>query len=396
MVKRVARGQRRHSPPPGYITSTEAVKKLGKMLYKHVDAGRVRKITPEGYTHGFYHAGDVEAVLATEQAFSPQYVPGTWKNHPSFTFERAVASDMPAIVEISSHIFDDHGPVTPAEIRLTWLRKNPETFFVLRNQEGVTVGYASLLPLKRATLERFIHDEIQTEDITPEDIETFEPGKPLHLYFMSMGIEPSYTREKHEYGAALVRGLFTFFLDLASRGIELETITARSHKPDGLRLLRKMGIPQLHSPVPGKNLFAVRVAESGFPLFERYSEILAEYRQSHQEAQETPVSPQPHTPHKPATLQKTPGPRQSHEASADLPADLVAFTPFYEQHGISETSARRHIGKEYEIVKGEWNIGGYLIKQALDQQGQHAFYEYWHTHQRFTPCPDCPHQPGTL
>src|SRR6266487_4494021 len=51
----------------------------------------------------------------------------------------------------------------------------------ITSTEGVTVGYASLLPLKRATLERFIHDEIQIVYITPEDTETFTPAKPLAL-----------------------------------------------------------------------------------------------------------------------------------------------------------------------------------------------------------------------
>lgn len=272
----MVKGTRRYSAPPGYMSSAEAVQKLGKMLYKHVDDGRVRKIVPEGHKHGFYNRDDVEKVLATEQLFSSPYVAGQWKKNPSSTFGPATEQDMPAIVEISRAIFGD--PVLPSQPRLAWLRKNSETFFVLRDhQEQRVVGYVSILPLKRETIGRFIRDEIGMQDITADDVERYEPGKPLHLYIMAVGVDPKCgQRKKHEYGARIVHELFGFFFDLATRGIEIETVTARSHKPDGLRLLRRMGIPQLRSPVPGKSLFAVNVAESGYSLFERYSEILSQ------------------------------------------------------------------------------------------------------------------------
>jgi hypothetical protein len=45
------------------------------------------------------------------------------------------------------------------------------------------------------------------------------------------------------YGARLVRGLFAFVLELPRRGVEIKSITAITYKADGIRLLRKMGIP---------------------------------------------------------------------------------------------------------------------------------------------------------
>lgn len=287
MAKQPARGQRRHSAPPGYMTSTEAVKKLGKMLYKHVEAGRVRKITPQGYKHGYYHAGDIEAILATEQTFAPAYVKGAWRNNPTSIFERATEADIPTIVDIDRRIFG--APAADVERSLQWLRKNPDTFYVLRRKEnGVITGYGSLLPLEWEVIDLFIRDQIDGESITPDKIPEYTPGGgPYHLYVMSIGIDPVYgTKEKHEYGAHLIDGLFAFLLGLAERGIEVTTITARSYKPDGLRLLRKMGFPQLRSPVPHKNLFSVNITESGFPLFVRYSELLAEWKRAHLQMEE--------------------------------------------------------------------------------------------------------------
>lgn len=164
------------------------------------------------------------------------------------------------------------------------MRKNPETFFVLRNSANKVVGYIALLPLKKDTMDRFVKGEIGMDDIPPNDVELFEPGRPVHLYVIALCVDPVYKAAvKGEYGARIVRGLFAFLLELAQRGVEIETITARNDKdkPDGRRLLQKLGIPQLRSPVPNKYLFSVRVADSGYPMLVKYSDVLAEWKQEH-------------------------------------------------------------------------------------------------------------------
>lgn len=51
-------------------------------------------------------------------------------------------------------------------------------------------------------------------------------------------------------------------------------------KADGIRLLRKLGFPQMHSPVEGKLLYRVDIKESGFYLFEHYTRLLNEWKQA--------------------------------------------------------------------------------------------------------------------
>src|SRR5204863_9888462 len=102
-VDLMPKGKRRFLPPPDYMSSSEAIEKLGKTLYKLVKAGRIRKITPEGHKQGFYHRGDVEAALLAEQVFSQPYVPGQYKHNPVVSrFERAIEDDMPAIRAIDA------------------------------------------------------------------------------------------------------------------------------------------------------------------------------------------------------------------------------------------------------------------------------------------------------
>ncbi len=168
------------------------------------------------------------------------------------------------------------------------MAKNPQVFFVLRNSANKVVGFAALLPMKKETMDRFVTGEIGMADIPSDDVELFEAGKPLHVYIVALCIDPAYkATTKEEYGAMMVRGLFAHLLEIAQRGVEIETITARNEKdkPDGKRLLQKLGMPQLRSPVPDMSLFSVNVADSGYPLLMKYSDTLAAWKQEH------PVSP---------------------------------------------------------------------------------------------------------
>ncbi len=208
-------------------------------------------------------------------------------------FQVATPEDLPAIAAIDEKTFNaGKEDAEPKEAYLRWIEhlyrrwmtKNPHVFFVLRNSARKVVGFAALVPLKKETLDRFVRGEIRMAAIASADVELFEPGKPLHLYVIALCIDPLYkATTKEQYGAMMVRGLFTHLLELAQRGVEIETITARNEKdkPDGKRLLQRLGIPQLRSPVPDMALFSVNVADSGYPLLVKYSDTLAAWKQEH-------------------------------------------------------------------------------------------------------------------
>ena len=269
----------RPKPPEGYITAGEAAKRLNvndAMISRYVKQGRLERYGPEERRHKYYKASEVQAIIDADRAFFE--AGDKHQEHlPSF-FSLATADDMPTIVDIDKRTF--HVDTLTEETYLRWLKRNPETFFVLRDIAKKVVGFACLLPMRKVTIDRFVRDEIGLNDISSGDIDPFEPGRPLHLYIIALCIDPAYKPAmKHTYGASLVRGVFAFILELAKRGVEIETITARTYKTDGIRLSRKMGMPQLRSPVIGKYLFSVRVADSGFPLLAHYNDLLAEWKQ---------------------------------------------------------------------------------------------------------------------
>jgi hypothetical protein len=254
-----------------YYTATQAKEILGVthgMLYQYVRNGNLHPVTPPGKKQGIYLKKEVDRLANKLQAFFAVSEEGK----PSSTLEQAKEEDLPEIITISQRIFGDGPGVPSLESRREWLRKNPNTFYALKN-EGRIVGYTSILPLKQELVDKLVAETIRGKDITYDDVLTFTPGSHMSIYIMAIGTDPRLPHtEKHAYGLRLISGLMDFLVDLGYRGITVETITARSYKPDGIRLLRKIGFPELTSPVPDTRLFVINVKESGAPFIKKYKQ----------------------------------------------------------------------------------------------------------------------------
>jgi hypothetical protein len=277
----------RLQPPEGYTTATDAARRLNvsdAMLSLYVKEGKLHRYGPEDRQHKFYKISEIDAFIEARQTFEEVYKPGQWRRNETSTFRQASLQDLDAIIDMSERAY----PAEGLPLRGTWeswMRKNPESFHVVMNQEGIITGYSTLLVMRPAALALFIHDQLPVDEIKPDTLDIFRPGELLHLYIMSLVVDPRYPRGKqHEYGSRLIHGLFAFLLDLASRGVEIETIVARSHTPDGIRLMRRLGFPTVKSPVPrtGRYLFVVNVKESGLPILEKYCDHLDTWKRHQQ------------------------------------------------------------------------------------------------------------------
>jgi len=257
-------------------------------LSTYVKNGWLKRYGPPERKHKFYKLSEIEALIASRNVF------GEYQEKLPASFFVATPEDIAAIADIDERTFNANKKEKAepreayihwiGELYLNWMRKNPETFFVLRNTANKVVAFASLVPIKKSKLDRFVKSEIRMSEIRSDDIDLFEPGKPVHLYVFALCVDPVYKAAiKVTYGCQMLEKLFAFLLDLARRGIDIETITARNEKdkPDGKNLLQKMAIPQLRSQVPDIHLFSVRVAEAGHPKLVQYSDALAKWKQEH-------------------------------------------------------------------------------------------------------------------
>ncbi len=268
-----------------YYAASKAQEILGmtySALRNQVDAGNIEAKIPKGRRQAHYKAKDVDQLARELGAFMLHR-----KTKPT-EFTEATKEEIPEIARISRAIFDP--PNSPpeeykiyVETRSKWLERHPYTMYVLKS-ENTVIGYASIAALSPEKIDEIIHSQISSDDIRAEDIKDINSEEPIHLYIIAVGVDPRHNiNEKHFYGSRLVSGLITLLTQLGEKGVKIETITARSHKPDGIRLLRKMGIPELPTPVPGKRLFKLEVKDTGNPLFTRYKEALREQKEKEED-----------------------------------------------------------------------------------------------------------------
>ncbi len=80
--------------------------------------------------------------------------------------------------------------------------------------------------------------------------------------------------------------------------------------------------------------------------------------------------------------------------SGPLPKQFVPLLAFARHHNVAEAKVQTHIEMGLLPVKrGEWtDTDGSVVKEALDAQGRHAFYQIYHDVPPFLDCQRCPHQ----
>jgi predicted DNA-binding transcriptional regulator AlpA len=272
----------RKQPNSKYYTASEVKQILGigdSALYNYVNRGELQRIVPPHRKQGVYLRSEVDEMAREMQAFFVA------KTTVSSAFSKATKEDMPECVQLSAAIFGGLN-IIPLEKRIAWLEKNPDIDYIVRH-EGELMGYASIVPLSPEILEPLLKDEIYAKDLTPDEIEQFKPGKPIQLYIMAMGVKPRLSKlEKRTYASRLIKGIVKEIIEMGGRGIDIETIIARSETPDGIHILRHLGFTEVPSEVPGTRNFIIEVAKSGIPAILEYKDALAEWREKHAQAEQ--------------------------------------------------------------------------------------------------------------
>jgi hypothetical protein len=252
-----------------YYAAQKAEDELGmtySALRNQVTMGRIKSEIPPGKRQAYYRGKDVERVANEMRMLmsSNSYVTGQ--------FRQMIENDLLETTKISDMIFGGHIDI---ERQKRWLEKNSEIGYIVES-EGKIVGYLIIAPLQPEKIEKLLTEEESSIIMDASEIETFEPGKPLYLYGIAIGVLPGLTRaEKRVYGAKLVGGLLDVVTNWGRRGIILDTIVARSTKPDGIQLLRNLGFTQIPSTTEKKD-FVLRVETSGSKPAMLYKRALQE------------------------------------------------------------------------------------------------------------------------
>lgn len=256
-----------------YYTAKEVKAKLGitdGQLYNYVRYGHLERIMPPGRKQGVYKKEEVDKFSVEMQAFL-----GSRKAARNVTFTPVTKNDVKDTVKLTEEIFKTH---LDSDIRLSWVLRNPDVSYQLC-VNGSVIGVVTILPLKLEKIEQILREEVESEATKPEEIEMYKPGNHYHLYVMGLGVSPALSKpEKRLYGSKLILGIYEALINLGKRGIEIETITARSHTFDGIRIMRHIGFRQIPSITKDLN-FRLEPLTSDVSIAQQYREALEASKQ---------------------------------------------------------------------------------------------------------------------
>jgi hypothetical protein len=268
-----------------YYTASEVKEKLGitdGMLYNYVRYGHLERVIPPGRKQGVYPKRGVDNLANKLHAFLAIDSEG----EEEIVFRAATEDDMLEISNMGRAVFVPTAPrvTAPAQWHLDALGKNPEISFVLKRGDEL-LGYVNTVPFtvnNEKVRKCLTVDFLSDVNIIPDDIETYEAGKHIHLYIMAVCINPSLKKtERRKHGATLITRFISKIKELGARGVTIEKITARGDTPSGVRLLQAFGFSEAPSLKPGTRVFIIDMDNSYGDVSTQYKEALAQWKEKH-------------------------------------------------------------------------------------------------------------------
>jgi len=273
----------RYQPPKDYYTSTEVKKILnisGAMIANYVGKGQIKHVIPPGRKQGYYLKKDVDKLATELNTFFDLE-----EETENTDFTTATTEDLYACIALNRELFTTGSKENDETIYkrwAAWIKKNPETVYVLKREKEV-IGIATMLPFKPKS-QKF--DEILRGDtsillgdvnISARDIEVYKAGNHIQLYIAEIGIKPNLEKDlRRKYGAKLISKLVTTIEELGRRGVIIEDIVAVGATRSGIRLLQHFGFTEITFPRPDTRLFTINMKESGAPITKAYRQTLKE------------------------------------------------------------------------------------------------------------------------
>lgn len=256
---------RRAKAPSGFYTATDAMKRLNmarSSFYDLIEKGKIKRVVPPGRSDGYYLKSDIDRMVKARELFILEYT------QEASTFSKAEEDDIRGLHDVCMTLWGNVG--TPSyETRMEWHRKNPEMYYVVK-QDGIVVGFLALIPLRMEKLKEMMDNPGKNEET--EDILTFEPNKITHGVFLEIGVRSDIPKNR-KYGQHLIEGAFNTLEAFSERCIIIEKAYAHSRTPDGINLCRKLGFKEI-PPIEGDSRirFELELGKSEHPLLKTYQE----------------------------------------------------------------------------------------------------------------------------
>lgn len=386
----------RTRPPQGEFDRLGALAYLKKngvdisesMLYRYAGRGEIKK-SGKWFT--------AEALNAFIKAQKGEALPG---QPTDAVFAPATLADMEEVTRIAAKLFRS-STLTPISTltRQMWIFKEPRGHYVVKRADGSIVAYLHIVALLHERIEQYMRGEVYGRNITGEDVQKLEPGKPLSCIVVSIGTDPAVEQDlRSRYVSVLLRGVEHDLAKLGSEGVIISRLYAFSESKDGRSLCAHMGMQQYAPPQGRRCTFVLGTLTASTPLLHRYQENLHTWLNENplhlSQAATMPVEGSVHA--EPIKLPSTPIKRTNtrHKAPPDtIPDRRKSLTDMCIDHGIPETSARHGLEDgSFTVIHGRWYARGRIVKTALTPDEQRKFIDYVRSNANFKRCDDerCP------
>jgi hypothetical protein len=255
-----------------YYTSGEARQYLDMdvgAFYYLVETGKIKRITPPGKKRGFYSKHQIER-LANERL---NYVMDEEEARPMFM--KATWDDLDEEYELATFLLNGNAPYGVPTYH-TWLSKNPDTNFILRDR-GRIVAFLIVLPVTHSTIKRWIDGEIREWEIGAEDILPYTPLHPLECIIMSIATTSDVDKcTRRKYGLRIIRGYLNFLEVLATQGITINRFYSMGTTVEGSNILKQAGFEE-RGQLGKRVVFELNPTTSASRIAQAYRTIMNEY-----------------------------------------------------------------------------------------------------------------------
>jgi len=198
------------------------------------------------------------------------------------TFRQATPDDTEGIYRVAASLF---GSTTSSEARKPLIALCPQGNYVVEWSKKV-VAYIHIQPLKHERMMAFMRGEIRGKDITENDLNCFESGKPVECLIKSVGalknvgINDDIRRlNQLHFLFKLLRGTALEVAKLGSQGVKVTKIYATSETVTGIEMAWSAKMEMFGKPFAGGRFrYVLDIETSDLPLLQPYKRALAAWQ----------------------------------------------------------------------------------------------------------------------
>jgi pimeloyl-ACP methyl ester carboxylesterase len=183
-------------------------------------------------------------------------------------------------LEIFGHLPGFKDTIIPRLLVASWIDVNPDIYTFLFAEPGNRlVGYVNAMPVREEVFKRIVSGELNDNEITADDLVPFDRGGPVHLYLMSIVIEPRARR--------IDQGIFQEVFELLVSGVEdkilaywrrfgtrVVKVAATGWTPEGRHICEALGLVECAVDRQGNPIYALTV-DDAVPSRGRFGKLIS-------------------------------------------------------------------------------------------------------------------------